>query len=112
MSQAFVWFDNNSNDPAASSAFYEELLGWQQTEGPGGLPFLTGDAGPFAAMADAEDRIHGWVPYAQVDDVDAATERAVKLGAEVLREKSAGPAGDFSIVRDPGGAAIALWQKA
>ena len=51
-------------------------------------------------------------PTQQVDDVDAATKRAVKLGAEVLKQKTRGPAGDFSIVRDPGGAAVALWQKA
>jgi hypothetical protein len=54
----------------------------------------------------------GWIPYAQVEDVDAATRKAQKLGATVLKEKTRGPAGEFSIVRDPGGAAIALWQKA
>jgi predicted enzyme related to lactoylglutathione lyase len=41
-----------------------------------------------------------------------AIENAKTLGAAVTRERTRGPAGDFVIVRDPGGAALALWQKA
>jgi predicted enzyme related to lactoylglutathione lyase len=48
----------------------------------------------------------------RIDDVAAATKRAVKLGAELLEDQTRGPAGDYSIVRDPGGATVALWQKA
>jgi len=47
-----------------------------------------------------------------VDDVDAATKRAITLGAVSLKAKSRGPAGEFSVIKDPGGAALALWQKA
>ena len=51
------------------------------------------------------------VPYAQVDDVDAAAKRAVTLGAQVLQPKTRGPAGSSSWCatrrRRP-----ALWQKA
>jgi predicted enzyme related to lactoylglutathione lyase len=54
----------------------------------------------------------GWIPYVQVDDVDRATNAAVQLGATVVSAKARGPAGEYSVVRDPGGAAIALWQKA
>ena len=54
----------------------------------------------------------GWVPFAEVADVDAATAKATRLGATVLKQKTRGPAGEYSIVRDPGGAAVALWQKA
>jgi len=48
---------------------------------------------------------------AQVDDLDAATQRAVELGAQVLKERTRGPAGEYTIVRDPGGASVALWRK-
>lgn len=111
MSEAFVWFHNSSNEPNDSIAFYESLLGWRRTEGPPGLTLFAGAKGPFAAVSDAEGTV-GWIPYAQVDDVDAATTKAMTLGATLLKEKTRGPAGSFSIVRDPGGAAIALWQKA
>jgi uncharacterized protein len=109
---AFVWFHNNSENTAESIKFYEKLLGWRSADGPPGMTMFAGEAGPIAGIGAKDGKATGWVPYAQVDDVDAATKRAVKLGAEVLKAKTRGPAGDFSIVRDPGGAAIALWQKA
>jgi uncharacterized protein len=109
---AFVWFHNNSNKTAESIKFYEGLLGWKSSDGPPGMTMFVGDAGPIAGIGEKDGKLNGWIPYAQVDDVDAATKKAVKLGAEVLKEKTKGPAGDFSIVRDPGGAAVALWQKA
>jgi len=111
MSEAFVWFHNSSTNPSSSVAFYESLLGWQPAEGPPGMTMFAGEKGPFAAVA-AEDGMVGWIPFAEVSDVDAATKKATGLGATVLKEKTRGPAGEFSIVRDPGGAAIALWQKA
>lgn len=111
MSAAFVWFHNSSKKPNDTVNFYESLLGWKRTEGPPGMTMFAGDEGPFAAVGD-KDAAAGWVPFAEVADVDAATASARELGATVLKEKTRGPAGDFSIVRDPGGAAFALWQKA
>ncbi len=110
MSEAFIWFHNSSKNPNESVEFYESLLGWKRTEGPPGMTLFAGEKGPFAAVG-ADERAVGWIPYAPVDDVDAATTRAKELGATVLKEKARGPAGEFSVVRDPGGAAIALWRK-
>lgn len=76
---------------------------------------LAAGSGPFAALAAKQDRYGDrdeWIPFVAVDDVDAAAKRAVALGATLLREKSRGPAGEFAVVRDPGGAALALWKKA
>ncbi len=112
MSKAFVWFHNSSKKPEESVSFYEKLLGWQPAaEGPPGMTMFGGESGPFAAVGTKEGSV-GWIPYVQVDDVDAATTKATKLGATVLEAKTRGPAGEFSVVRDPGGAAFALWQKA
>ena len=52
----------------------------------------------------------GWVPYVQVADVDDATKKATQLGARVVREKTAGPAGVYTTIEDPSGAQVALWQ--
>jgi hypothetical protein len=112
MTQGFVWFHNSSDNPSDSSTFYEKLLGWTASEGPGGMTMLAGDSGPFAGVAQKDSGATGWIPYAQVDDVDAATKKAQQLGATILNTKTRGPAGEFTVVRDPGGAAIALWQKA
>jgi uncharacterized protein len=113
MSQTFVWFHNSSDNPSDSSRFYQELLGWTASTGPGGLTMLAGQTGPFAGLGKRDSgATAGWIPYVQVDDVDGATSTAVKLGATVVIAKARGPAGEYSVVRDPGGAAIALWQKA
>lgn len=110
MSNAFVWFHNHSEKPNESIAFYEQLLGWTPTDAPPGLTFFAGESGPFAGIGAKEGKLAGWIPYVKVDDVNAATRQAVKLGGEVLKDKARGPAGEFSIVRDPGGAAVALWK--
>jgi uncharacterized protein len=73
---------------------------------------LAGNGAPFAGVAKKEAGAASWIPFAQVDDVEAATTAAVALGATLLNPKTRGPAGEYSIVQDPGGAAIALWQKA
>jgi hypothetical protein len=112
MTQAFVWFHNSSESPSECTTFYEKLFGWKPSAGPAGMTMLAGTAGPIAAVGAKEPSVGGWIPYAQVDDVDAATKKAEKLGAKVVKPKTRGPAGDFTIVRDPGGAAVALWQKA
>lgn len=112
MTHQFAWFHNGSEKPTESVAFYEKLLGWKPAGGPPGMTMLTHDDGPFAAVMQKKGEVSGWVPYVQVDDVAAATKKAVKLGAALLEDQTRGPAGIYSIVRDPGGATVALWQKA
>lgn len=112
MPKAFVWFHNRSKNPKQSITFYDELLGWKSADGPPGMTLFVGDDGPFAGVGETAGHENGWLPYVQVDDVVRATERAKKLGAEVIEARVKGPAGDYSVIRDPGGASVALWQKA
>lgn len=115
MSSPFVWFHNNGQKPSETKQFLEAVLGVQSSAGPGGMTMLANGNAPFAALGSKEDRYGDrdeWIPFVAVEDVDAATKRAVGLGASLVREKARGPAGEFSVVRDPGGAALALWKKA
>jgi hypothetical protein len=112
MPPTFVWFHNGSDNPADAVVFYEKLLGWKASDGPPGMTMLARDDGPFAAVMPRKGETGGWVPYVRVDDVAAATKRAAKLGAAVIEDQTRGPAGTYSVVRDPGGALFALWQKA
>jgi predicted enzyme related to lactoylglutathione lyase len=69
--------------------------------------------GVLAGMTAPRDGVPvGWVPYLNVDDVAAATRRARALGAEVLRDCIAIEPGTFSVVRDPTGGVVGLWQAA
>jgi predicted enzyme related to lactoylglutathione lyase len=107
----FVWFHNASSNTDKATKFYEELLGWERADGPPGMTMLGAGAAPFAAIAPRENGVEGWIPYAQVDDLAAATKRATGMGAKIIQAKTQGPAGAFTIVSDPGGATVALWQK-
>jgi predicted enzyme related to lactoylglutathione lyase len=115
MSSPFVWFQHNGEKPKETKKFFESLFGWKGSEGPPGLTMLAQDAAPFAALGSKQERCGDrdeWIPFVAVDDVDAATERALSSGATLIRKKSRGPAGEFTVVRDPGGAALALWKQA
>jgi predicted enzyme related to lactoylglutathione lyase len=51
-----------------------------------------------------------WLPYVEVGEIEAATDRARDLGASVPLEPREGPAGWRSVVRSPTGGELALWQ--
>jgi predicted enzyme related to lactoylglutathione lyase len=112
MSDAFVWFHHNSDAPQGVTGFYQQLLGWKAAPGPGGMTMLAGEQGPFAATGVKYGPAPGWIPFVEVGDVAAATRRASELGATVVQGKTRGPAGELAVISDPGGAALALWQKA
>lgn len=112
MASPFVWFDNIGADRVATTRFLSDAFGWSSNDiGP--MNFLTreGDEMPFAATCDPMQGISGWVPYLEVDDLQAAVESARSHGAEVIAENLDGPAGTASFIRDPGGTALALWKR-
>jgi predicted enzyme related to lactoylglutathione lyase len=51
-----------------------------------------------------------WLPYVEVPEIGAATERARDLGASVLLDAREGPAGWRSVVGTPDAGEIAFWQ--
>ena len=52
-----------------------------------------------------------WLPYVLVDEINAATKKATGLGAKVMRDVTEVPKlGWFSIIIDPTGAPLGLWQ--
>jgi hypothetical protein len=52
-----------------------------------------------------------WIPYVLVDDIKAATAKATSLGAKLVRDiTEVMGEGSFSILIDPTGAVIGLWQ--
>lgn len=111
MAVPFVFFDLRTPDVAASRAFYAHLFGWTATAGP--MPMLTDGGAPWAGftpLAPGDPRHPQWVPYAPVDDLGAATERAVSLGATVVRDRTELPVGSLAVIEDPAGATVVLWE--
>jgi uncharacterized protein len=98
-------------DPARARAFYTELFGWKADEQPTPMGPYTMFQDLLAGLIKSSEIGTGWVPYVNVANVATATKRAKDLGANVLRECVTIPEGTFSVVRDPTGAVLGLWQK-
>jgi predicted enzyme related to lactoylglutathione lyase len=100
-------------DLARACAFYAMVCGWraERLEAAGGsyLSLGLGDAIGGGAVECPTSRPL-WLPYAQVADVEAATDRARRLGASVLLEPREGQAGRRSVVAAPAAGEIAFWQ--
>lgn len=111
MSLPFVWFDNLNPARSETETFFEKTFGWsQQNIGP--MTFQTADGEmPFAAVCDLMEDLKGWVPYVEVDDLAAETEKAQANGATLIAAELEGPAGKATFLRDPGGSPIALWKR-
>ena len=102
----------HTTDPARARAFYGELFGWKGDEQPTPMGPYTMFTDILAGLMASRDGMPiGWVPYVNVTDVSASTKRAKVLGAEVLRDCIAIQEGTFSVVRDPTGAVVGLWQR-
>jgi predicted enzyme related to lactoylglutathione lyase len=101
---------------AAAKAFYGGLFGWEFNEQPAGegATYLLCEIGgkPVAGMMQAQEGMpHVWSTYITVTDVDAATAKVTKAGGQVLREPfDVVDAGRMSVISDPTGAVVCLWQ--
>ncbi|HZX64185.1 MAG TPA: VOC family protein, partial [Myxococcales bacterium] len=58
----------------------------------------------------AFEGVSGWITYVAVDDCAKSTRRARDLGATVVRDCVEIPDGIFSLLRDPAGAAVGIFQ--
>ena len=93
--------------------FYTTLLGWEAEAiriGPASYQALELGERIEGGVVEREIDQAIWLPYARVDDLVAATDRAREMGAHVALEPREGPAGWRSVVTSPSAAAVALWQ--
>jgi predicted enzyme related to lactoylglutathione lyase len=125
MANPFVHVELTTPDVAKAKSFYTSLFDWKLEDmnmGPGSTYTLIrvgeGTGGgmmqtplPAAPTASSPAIPTAWLPYVLVDDVTAMTAKAKSLGANVAKDVTeVMDAGSFSIVVDPTGAAIGLWQ--
>jgi len=124
MTARFVWYDLNTKDEAKAKDFYPKLFGWKlQSWKPEGAPpdmpeysmICIGEkafGGINQLPADAPAPSH-WMGHIQVDDVDAAVERAKRLKATFPMGVMEVPTvGRMAAMMDPQGCAVSLFQPA
>ena len=106
-----VHLELHTGDQARASAFYTNLLGWRRQRIEAGS-YLALDLGEGFGGGIVECGIAGplWLPYVEVDQIQASTEHARQLGASVLLTPREGPAGWRSVVSAPQCGELALWQ--
>jgi predicted enzyme related to lactoylglutathione lyase len=118
MANPFVHVELNTTDPSRAKEFYRQLFDWKLQDvpmGPGGTYTLievgegTGGGLMQHPMPGAQS---GWLAYVLVADAVAATAKARSLGATVAKDVTEVPGmGWFSIIVDPTGAVLGLWQS-
>jgi predicted enzyme related to lactoylglutathione lyase len=112
-SNPVVHLELHTGDLGRACAFYTALCGWRPERieaGRGAYLGLELGAGLGGGVVECNTQRPLWLPYVAVDEVAAATERALSLGASVLLEPREGPAGWRSTVSVPAGGEIAFWQ--
>ena len=101
-----VHLELHTGDLAEACAFYGALFGWH-AETVRSYTAL----GPGRGAVECPVPRPLWLPYVEVPEIRAATERAADLGASVLLPPREGPAGWRSVVATPAAAQVALWQQ-
>lgn len=110
------WNELMTRDPSKAMPFYQELIGWDYAAMPmEGVDYTVikvkdQDAGGIMPMAGPQfDGIPAhWLIYFDVEDCEAATQKAAANGGNVMVPTTEIPVGRFSVVSDPQGAAFAL----
>lgn len=121
MANPFIHIELHSTDQAKSRAFYDELFDWTLANIP--LPGSTdvdatytvvnvgGGTGGGMMQQTVPGAPSSWLPYVLVPDLEVATEKARALGATIIKEVTELPkTGWISVIRDPTGAMLGLWQ--
>jgi predicted enzyme related to lactoylglutathione lyase len=108
-----VHVELHTRDKALACATYAQLCGWRSElvrAGGGSYTSLALGGHVGGGVVECETERSVWLPYVQVSDAIAATSRARALGASVLLEPRAGPAGWRSVVSLPACGELAFWQ--
>lgn len=109
----FCWETLNTTDIEKAKAFYTTLFGWTAAGGPGGN--MTVMSAESTQVADFEPVQPGmpshWLAHVVVEKLEAARERAEKLGAKIFVPVIDIPqVGRICIIQDPIGAVISLFE--
>jgi predicted enzyme related to lactoylglutathione lyase len=116
MGNPFVHVELMSTDVGKAKAFYGKLFDWKLEDMDIGDMTYTmikvGEGTGGGLMKNPMPNAGSmWVAYVNVHDLKAATAKAKSLGATVIEDQvEVNGRGSFSIITDPTGAMLGLWQ--
>ena len=114
MANPFVHVELMTNDLDRAKKFYAGLFDWTLEEIPN-MDYTLIKVGEGTGGGMMQSPMPGmpssWLAYVLVADAVAATAKARQLGATIVKEVTEIPEiGWFSVLVDPTGATLALWQ--
>lgn len=114
MGNPFIHVELATEDLPRAKQFYKSLFDWRIEE-ISGMDYLMIEVGEGTGGGMMENPVPGisshWLAYVLVDDIAAMTKKAKSLGASVAKDVTEVPdAGLFSVIVDPTGAELGLWQ--
>jgi predicted enzyme related to lactoylglutathione lyase len=117
MANAFVHVELNTTDVGKAKDFYGKLFKWTLEDVPmgpdGNYTMIKVGEGTGGGMMKhpMPGASSAWLAYVLVDDIAASTEKARSLGATIIQGVTEVMGmGSLSILIDPTGAALGLWQ--
>src|SRR5580700_4199897 len=117
MPNPFVHVELATTDVAKAKNFYGKLFSWTLEDLPmgGAEAYTMIKVGEGTGGGIMKHPVPGapsaWLAYVLVDDVAASTKKAKSLGATVMKDVTEiMGVGSFSVLIDPTGAALALFQ--
>ena len=113
-SNPVVHLELHTGNLARACEFYLGAFGWwteRVDAGPAAYQALEWGGALEGGVVECGTSRSLWLPYVEVAEIGAATERATGAGASIMFGPREGPAGWRSVVSVPDGAEVALWQR-
>jgi uncharacterized protein len=118
MPNPFVHVELNTTSLPKAKAFYSKMFKWKLKDLPAPTPggaYTMVDVGEGTGGGMMKQMIPGaasaWMPYVLVKDIDAATKKAKELRAKIMKDVTEVEGmGWLSIIVDPTGAMLGLWE--
>ena len=114
MSHPFTHVELQTQDPVKAKTFYQSLFNWTFEEIPAMnyTLFNMGESTTGGMMKSAVPSSPSyWLAYVRVDDIRTAAQKAKGLGATIVQDAlEVGEYGWLSVIVDPTGATLGLWQ--
>jgi predicted enzyme related to lactoylglutathione lyase len=117
MANPFVHVELSSTDVGKARQFYGQMFDWKMEDMPmpvGTYTLIGVGEGTGGGMMQQmrPGAPSAWLAYVLVSDIEASTDKAQSLGGRVIQEVT--PVADmgwFSVIADPTGAMLGLWQS-
>jgi hypothetical protein len=116
MGNPFVHVELMATDVGKAKSFYGELFDWKLEDmNMGDMTYTIIKVGEGTGGGLMKNPIPNspsmWLAYVDVNDLKVATSKAKALGAKVMKDNvEVKDMGAFSIITDPTGAMLGLWQ--